>query len=359
MNPLNSNNHSNDDNVEAQLRSALNTEAAMVNPAADGLTRIRAGIDEQRAPVWWRSPAIALAAAAVIGLAVAGGTVALNNSGGDSNNVVGTQRTPTATPPADTPSPLESPSSAEPTSATEEPAAFVTVPVYYVQDVGTGVRLFREFHSTPLIDGDRIRSAVTEMFTGKPQDPDYTSAWSTDARVNRVTRSGDTVTIDLNGAATESNVGSAAADVTLQQLVYTATAADKSVRKVKLTVDGESVSELWGHVSVGTKAFQRAPMVDVQGLIWLLSPQEGERVRRTVAIAGYGTAFEGTISWQVLGTGRKVVAEGFTQGGANGEFGEFADSVTLQPGTYEVRAFESSAEDGRPLNIDDKTFTVE
>ncbi len=54
-----------------------------------------------------------------------------------------------------------------------------------------------------------------------------------------------------------------------------------------------------------------------------------------------------------------MVDEGFTQGGANGEFGEFADTVDLAPGTYELRAFESSAEDGRPLHADTKTFTVE
>jgi hypothetical protein len=54
-----------------------------------------------------------------------------------------------------------------------------------------------------------------------------------------------------------------------------------------------------------------------------------------------------------------VVAEGFTDAGANGEFADFRDSVELDPGTYELRAFESSAEDGRPLNTDSKVFTVE
>jgi hypothetical protein len=54
-----------------------------------------------------------------------------------------------------------------------------------------------------------------------------------------------------------------------------------------------------------------------------------------------------------------VVADGFTQAGANGEFDEFSDSVQLEPGTYEIRAFESSAQDGRPLHVDTKTFTVE
>ena len=37
----------------------------------------------------------------------------------------------------------------------------------------------------------------------------------------------------------------------------------------------------------------------------------------------------------------------------------FGDSVELEPGTYEMRAFESSAENGEPIHVDTKTFTVE
>ncbi len=101
-------------------------------------------------------------------------------------------------------------------------------------------------------------------------------------------------------------------------------------------------------------------MVDVQGLIWLLGPTEGETVSSPVEITGYGTAFEATVSWEVRRAGSdEVVAEGFTNGGSMGEFGEFADTVELEPGDYEIRALESSAEDGRPLHVDTKTFTVE
>ncbi|MCY7374148.1 MAG: Gmad2 immunoglobulin-like domain-containing protein, partial [Spirochaetaceae bacterium] len=104
----------------------------------------------------------------------------------------------------------------------------------------------------------------------------------------------------------------------------------------------------------------RAPMLDVQGLIWVLAPTQDASVASPVTISGVGTAFEATISWQVRREGSDaVVAEGFTSGGANGEFGEFTDTVELEPGTYELRAFESSAEDGRPLHVDSKTFTVE
>ena len=147
----------------------------------------------------------------------------------------------------------------------------------------------------------------------------------------------------------------------MQQLVYTVTANDPAVKKVQLLVNGKAPAS--GHHD-WSKPVTRAPMVDVQGLIWLLGPTEGATVSSPVKISGYGTAFEGTVSWEVYRRDKAVatdtkVAEGFTQAGANGEFDEFSDSVELEPGTYEMRAFESSAEDGRPIHVDSKTFTVE
>lgn len=357
MNPLTSNGNNNPDDVEAYLRRALNTEAEMVNPAGDGLGQIRAGIDAQQR-VWWRNPLVALAAAAVIGLALGAGAMVLNGDDGNTN-VVADQPSASASATA-SPSPSETPSSTpSPSESPSQAAAQVNLPIYYVHDDGQSLRLYREFHPVSVVGGNRIGAALMEMFAGKPMDPDYTSLWPKNAGVNEVTKAGDTASIDLNVAATKANVGSAAAEISLQQLVYTVTAADPGIKKVRLTVDGKNVSELWGHVAVGTKAFERAPAVDVQGLIWLLSPKEGEKVGRTLQIKGVGTAFEGTISWEVQKVGGTIVEKGFTQGGANGEFAEFVDSVTLPPGTYEIRAFESSAEDGRPLHIDDKTFTVE
>ena len=140
----------------------------------------------------------------------------------------------------------------------------------------------------------------------------------------------------------------------MQELVYTVTANDTSVKKVRLLVNGKAPQS--GH-NDWSKPVARAPMMDVQGWIWLLAPTEGATTSSPVAIKGYGTAFEATISWEVTKDGVKV-AEGTTQGGSNGEFGEFSDTVELDPGTYEMRAFEASAEDGSAIHVDTKTFTV-
>ncbi|MDQ3791347.1 MAG: Gmad2 immunoglobulin-like domain-containing protein, partial [Actinomycetota bacterium] len=46
-------------------------------------------------------------------------------------------------------------------------------------------------------------------------------------------------------------------------------------------------------------------------------PAPGDVIRNPAHVAGYGTAFEGTISSRIRDDGT-VIAEGFAQGGSNG-----------------------------------------
>jgi hypothetical protein len=196
--------------------------------------------------------------------------------------------------------------------------------------------------------------ALDEMFRTAPEDSDYRSAWPQEPLLRGYSVEGDAATVKL---ADFVQAGAAYENIAVQQVVYTVTANDKAVKTVRLLVDGKAPPS--GHQD-WSEPVARAPMVEVQGLIWLLSPSQGEAVSSPVEIAGYGTAFEGTISWEVRREGSdEVVADGFTQGGSMGEFAEFSDSVVLEPGTYEMRAFESSAENGEPIHVDTKTFTVE
>lgn len=333
-----------DDELAARLRAALKAEAAMGNPRDDGLEAIRSRTGQRS---WWQHPAtLAVAAAVVLGVLVGGAAALLG--GGDGPDVVANQPTASSTPAPTTPSETPSTDTSSP-SAEDEQAVWV----YYVMDNPvSGPRLYREQH---LVRGGPppASSAVQELLSEPAVDPDYGSPWPSDTRISGYQVVGDTATVDLSGFP---QVGAAAETVAVQQLVYTVTANDERVQQVLLRVDGEVPPS--GH-SDWSQPVVRAPMVDVQGLIWLLAPTEGETVDSSVRIEGYGTAFEGTVSWEVRRAGSdEVVADGFTQAGANGEFAEFSDTVELEPGDYEIRAFESSAEDGRPLNVDTKTFTV-
>ena len=341
------------DPLAARLRAALNAEADMVQPGDDGLEKIRDGVAGSGRP-WWRHPAAPAAAAAVVlGLMAGGFALLAGGDGGNDDGVVATGRTTTA-PATTTPSPSETPSPTP--SATDSALPATDVFVYFMRDDGAAVRLYREVHQVPKGTEDaKAAAALRAMFEQKPQDPDYVSVWPLGTEVRDYSVSGDVATVDLTDWA----AGCACVeDEAVQQLVYTVTANEPSVTKVLLRVNGKvptsKAKNDW------TKPVERAPMVDVQGLIWLLSPSEGQSVSSPVTISGYGTAFEGTISWEVRadgGNGPKV-AEGHTQGGSMGEFAEFTDTVTLDPGTYEISAFESSAESGRPIHVDTKVFSV-
>jgi hypothetical protein len=338
----------NDDQLETRLRRALNSEADMVHTAGDGLTKIREGIDARRRRAWWRNPVLALAAAAVLGVAV-GGLYFGNRDNTTSSVPPATSTSPTATPsgsPSTTPSPSESPS---PSDSGTAPSNGAPVYVYYIHHDGQSPRLYRETHNG-VGAGPAPEAALRAMFASQPDDPDYATPWD-NTRLRSYSVAGDTATVDLSKFVA---VGSAVESVAVQELVYTVTANNPAVKQVLLRVKGNVPPS---GVSDWSQPIRRAPMVAVQGLIWILAPTQGATVSSPVQIDGYGTANEATISWEVRKNG-VVVKSGHTQGGSMGTFGPFHATVKLPAGDYELSAFESSAKDGSPIHIDTKNFTV-
>jgi immunoglobulin-like protein involved in spore germination/sporulation and spore germination protein len=339
-----------DDDIEARLRDALHTEAAMVQPGGDGLQRIREGVGDAGRP-WWQVPALVLGVAAVV-LGIATGAY-LGLRGDDGGNVVADGPSSGATAPtaAATESASQSaPPSPEPTSSSSPISGDTpTTYVYYLHDDATGPRLYREQHQG-VGDGDPAERGLRRMLQGKPDDPDYATPWDA-TTLTSYAKDGTVATVDLSGWVSVPRKLERAA---VQEIVYTVTANDTSVRQVRFLVEGQTPTGTKTDVSAPVA---RAPRGDVQGLIWLLAPKQGATAGSPVSVDGFGTAFEGTINWDVRRAGA-VVAEGATQGGANGEFAEFHDTVQLDPGEYEISAYESSAENGDPLHVDTKNFTV-
>jgi hypothetical protein len=336
-----------DDELGDRLRSALRAEAETVQPSEGGLTAIR----DRVAPTapWWRHPGVlAAAAAVVVGVAAAAFVLGLGGDPEDAGEVATTG----SSQPSDSPPPSQGETSAPTESSTPVPVEGDVYVYYLAADGDLSPRLYRE--TRPNIGADPVVSGLSTMLAEPAIDPDYFSPWPDGTEVLGYEVSGDTATVDVSAFP---QVGAEAESLAVQQLVHTVTANNNAVRSVRLLVDGEAPPS--GH-SDWSEPVRRAPMVEVQGLIWLLGPTEGATVSSPVQITGFGTAFEATVSWEIRVDGTDtVVAEGFTMGGSMGEFAEFTDTVDLEPGTYELRAFESSAEDGRPLHVDSKTFTVE
>ncbi len=81
-------------------------------------------------------------------------------------------------------------------------------------------------------------------------------------------------------------------------------------------------------------------------LIKINHPAPGEVIRKPAHVAGYGTAFEGTISLRTRYDGT-VIAESSTQGCSNGVIGEFKADLEFDRRPNQrlgvVEAFEESA----------------
>lgn len=240
-----------------------------------------------------------------------------------------------------------------PTASPQRQQVTVLRTVYYLHDGGRGPRLYCEQHPRPATTAV-VRDAVTAMLTEPPADSDYTSLWPRGTTVRGARISGTTAYVDLSAQARRGSGGAQAEEMSLQQLVHTVAAAAPAVRAVQLLVGGRVVPDLWGHVDTRRPIGLGEPSL-VLGPVWVLTTGS---LPRGGTFGGEATVFEATVSWE-LRQGGRVVQKGFTNAstGAPGR-GTWSARADVPPGSYVLRAFESSAENGAPLWVDDKPLQV-
>ncbi len=161
--------------------------------------------------------------------------------------------------------------------------------------------------------GGELKSAVAQVMSGDPLDPDYRTAWSEPSSLE-VTQDGDAITVDVSADAfANTQVGSKEALLAVQQVVWTATAAAGSPGPVTILVDGGAY-DAWGAVALG-EPMSREPQLDVQAQIWIDPPNEGDEVApASVTVKGVSTAFEATVSWELTTDDAEVVETGLRHG---------------------------------------------
>jgi hypothetical protein len=269
---------------------------------------------------------------------------------------------PSTTVSPDRPTPAPTTPAVTPTQTrTNQPQATGAhaVPVYWLgKTVGRAngaLRLYRTF--VRVKDADPALGAVTLMSSGKPEDPDYLTAWA-GARPRSVARAGGVITVDFDSLPGKP-IGPGDSTAAVQQLVYTVQGTLKVQDPVRVTLKGGPAGRLFGQVDTATP-FPRASQLDVQAFVWISSPSESAVTTSPVTVTGIASTFEATVNWRVRDLGsRKIVAESFTTATrGSGEFGTFRFAVRLPSGKYLLECLESSAEDGRDTNTDTKTFVV-
>jgi hypothetical protein len=267
-------------------------------------------------------------------------------------------------------SPSAGPTATAPRSASPSPAGTMRTTVYYLHDVERGPRLQKEVRTVPRSTGT-IRAAVDAMLHLAPLDPDYTSLWPRGTTIRGVSVAGDTATVDLGREAATARTGSEYEAMSLQQLVWTVTAVTPTVTKVRLLVEGRQDESLWGHASY-RGSMTRRDHNDVLAPVSVETPANGATVTRTLTFGGTANTFEANVVYRVTRTcapgtscspGQLGYASSHTTASSGtGTRGTWSVTLALPPhasGNWvEIRAFESSAQDGSEQFADTKVVKV-
>jgi hypothetical protein len=195
--------------------------------------------------------------------------------------------------PVSTPSPTPAPTQVPAPAPESDGGPQVAVPVYYVAETAAGFRLQREFHR--VATSDPASAAVREMLADGA-DPDYRTHWPRGTTLRApVVRESGVIVVDLAGVGS-AQVGTALAELTVQQLVFTVQAALQAVDPVRILVDGRQVPELWGAVNTA-EPVQRGDPYALRSLVQIDTPAHGAVVGRDVQVSGEAAVFEATVLW--------------------------------------------------------------
>jgi Immunoglobulin-like domain of bacterial spore germination/Sporulation and spore germination len=321
-----------DDLIATRLSQVLDDAAAAVVPANGSLQQVLQRANRPR-PRAWGQPVLAAAAAVVVVAAAAAllarahGIGAPGGGPTQSRPPAGAVVTSTAT------------ASPTPTATASAPAPLVFVPVYFAGVFDGQARLYREF--VPAHAVDRGRAAAALSIAGRAADPDYMSLWPAGTTLVSYQVSGTVADLVLSSAPGQYPA------MAVQQLVYTVTAADQSVRSVRLSYGATDL----GPVSRADPSATLAP-------VWVLTPAQGATVHSPVRFAGTASVFEAVVSYQLDRLDGTKVAAGTWMASTGSGIGSWSGQLSVPPGQYVISAYEVSAKDGSRRWVDSKSFTV-
>ncbi|WP_271394194.1 GerMN domain-containing protein [Neomicrococcus lactis] len=240
-------------------------------------------------------------------------------------------------------------------------------PVYWLGENGDNVFLYREF--LPVADqGDPVVTSVKHMLEAEPADPDYFNVWSSAKRIGATISAENVITVDISSDAFDKSVDKGLAERSIQQLVYTATAAaansglltGKQKPTVSIVVDGRQGYNAWGLVKLD-RPLARAD--SMRAPVWLIDPSEASSYGSPIKAFGVTSKFSGGSFYSVApvnnGTVGAQVADGvLAEPDQLPKDGEFRFEVTLKPGTYQLSVWGQNKNSDIHIATDTKTFTV-
>ncbi|OFI37938.1 hypothetical protein BIU82_05380 [Arthrobacter sp. SW1] len=241
------------------------------------------------------------------------------------------------------------------------------IPVYWIGRNGSTVALHREFRDNPGTENP-ITTALRAMMTEKPLDHDFFTPWQEPADLATSVSGKNVVTVDISRDAFNSNLDAGMAQLAVQQLVYTATAAAASSGlidsgqqiQVVILVDGHKDFMAFGQVKLGEPMVRDASKV---APVWIIDPQEDLTLGAgPVKFNGRATVEGAKLKWQLFreaaNSEKALYLDGETTSSeVAGQGGTFTFTVALGAGRYELRV-SLPARAGDPGSTDTRSFNV-
>jgi immunoglobulin-like protein involved in spore germination/sporulation and spore germination protein len=248
-----------------------------------------------------------------------------------------------------------------PTEATTPPAVETSTPAPNVETMtfevwfARGEHLFVTHRTVPF--SPRIGSAAVTALLEGPDVAERAAGVGTavpdGVRLLGLTIENGVASVDLTGDF-ESGGGSLLIATRLAQLTYTLTQF-RTVDGVDVLLDGEPIDTFSGEGFVLDRPMSRGMWKDLLPAILVESPGIGQRVSSPITIGGTADVFEATVSIAVLDAqGREIVRTFTTATCGTGCRGDFSAAIRFDVGREQagtVRVYESSAEDGRAINV--------
>lgn len=199
------------------------------------------------------------------------------------------------------------------------------------------------------------RAAIEALLSGpKPDEDTLASYVPEDTELLDITIENGTATVDFSTDFDETGLGSGFEHLPLAQVVWTLTQFD-TVNSVVFEIEGDRVEAYGSHGLVIDKPQKRKDYEDNAPAIVVDFPFPGQQVGTRFDLEGNANVYEANVSWRVVDDGGEVLAEKFaTATCGTGCRGTYRVTISVNvPGETEatIEVFESSAEDGSPMNM--------
>jgi len=249
--------------------------------------------------------------------------------------------------------PGDTPTGQEGSKPAEQP---LNLAVYYVKITDKDAYLVREVHQVPYTQ-EVAKAALEELVKGNPATSGAARVLPPETKIKGIAVKDGIASVDFSSEVLKANVGAAGEALGIQSIVNTLTEFPE-IKQVSFLVEGkldERAKDWWGHIGLYDQPFKRDVSTVYEPVIWVTSPEPGQKIASPLQISGSARVFEAAVNARILDNAGKELARGYATAseGAPGR-GDFVFTLPFTPttaGSGKVEVFWASPKDGKELDM--------